>query len=149
MKPRRMRLDVDGDFRPVQAHSYPLIVLGGFVLLFGFFAFNAGSMLTLQSETAISQLGLICINTILSAASSGLVMAVLDNYITHELNIGTLINGLLAGGVAVCAGANVYEPWASLLVGGIGGLVCLLWTYILPRFRIDDSVNVSLLCILA
>jgi fatty acid desaturase len=41
MKPRRERLDVDGDFRPVRSHSVPLVVLGGLTLLFGFFAFNA------------------------------------------------------------------------------------------------------------
>ena len=35
------------------------------------------------------------------------------------------LNGALAGMVALCAGCNLYEPWASLIVGGFAGVACI------------------------
>jgi hypothetical protein len=79
----------------------------------------------------------------ISSSSGGLAAIVADRFITGELSLGTVTNGLLAGAVAVCAGADVYEPWACLFVGGVGGLACMAWFYVLPMLRIDDAVSVS------
>eukprot|EP00730_Choanoeca_flexa_P017613 TRINITY_DN8501_c0_g1_i3.p1 TRINITY_DN8501_c0_g1~~TRINITY_DN8501_c0_g1_i3.p1 ORF type:complete len:435 (+),score=87.45 TRINITY_DN8501_c0_g1_i3:173-1477(+) len=145
MKPRRNRVDLDGDFRPVRPHSVPLIVLGGFILTFGFFAFNAGSLLTLQDGTgkSLSLLGLICINTLVCACAGCVAATFIDYRFTGEVSLLTAINGLLGGAVSSCAGADAVEPWACLLIGAIGGLVVVFWTYVLPKLHIDDAVGAA------
>ncbi|EDQ91859.1 uncharacterized protein MONBRDRAFT_14204 [Monosiga brevicollis MX1] len=141
LKPRLSRLDLDGDFRPVRPHSVPLIIMGGLILVVGFLAFNAGSLISLQSADAVSRIGVIAINTIVAASAGGLMGTFID-YIAHgEMSLLQATNGMLAGSVAICASAHVVLPWAALLIGGIAGIVCLGWSYVLPKLGIDDAVS--------
>lgn len=76
---------------------YMCIHLMCLCMFVGFFAFNAGSMLTLQSPTAIGQLGLIVINTLISAASGGLMATFLDYRFHGEMSLMSATNGMLSG----------------------------------------------------
>merc|ERR1712146_230215 len=86
---------------------------------------------------------MIAVNTIVAASAGGLSATAADFVAHGEMSLLMATNGMLAGCVAICAGADVVMPWASLLIGGIAGVVCLAWCYILPKLGIDDAVSAA------
>jgi Amt family ammonium transporter len=86
-------------------------------------------------------MALAAVDTILAASGGGL-MAVIVSYVTQRrLSLLALNNGVIAGMVSVCAGANTFQPWAALVVGLVAGLVYTAWSRLLIRFRIDDPLD--------
>eukprot|EP00049_Salpingoeca_infusionum_P012169 m.220332 g.220332 ORF g.220332 m.220332 type:complete len:448 (-) comp15116_c1_seq56:317-1660(-) len=140
--PRRDRLR-NGVLVDLQPHSIPLLVLGGLVLLVGFLGFNAGSALRIDDETG--EQGVIVatalVATIVSAAGGGLCSVVLHFFGDGTLNIVACINGLLAGAVASCAGADVIQPWAALVIGILAGAVFHLTSKLVVRLGLDDACD--------
>ena len=139
-------------------HSVPLAAIGGFILLFGFLAFNGGSevppnsmdakhtLISYVYQAAISGPGnsdavaRAVVNTILGGCSGGLTVL-----FTNRLLLGGLwsyslsLNGTLAGMVAQCAGCNVFQPWAALIVGVIGGCVFLGVHFLMLKYVFGAS----------
>eukprot|EP00049_Salpingoeca_infusionum_P012164 m.220080 g.220080 ORF g.220080 m.220080 type:complete len:365 (-) comp15116_c1_seq39:4178-5272(-) len=140
--PRRDRIR-NGVLVDLQPHSIPLLVLGGLVLTVGFLGFNAGSALRIDDETG--EQGVIVatalVSTIVSAAGGGLCSVVLHFFGDGTLNIVACINGLLAGSVAVCAGADVVQPWAALVIGILAGAVFHFGRRLVVRLGLDDACD--------
>lgn len=63
----------------------------------GFFAFNGGSMITMQQPEAVGTLGLVVINTLMSASAGGLSAVFCDFFLTEQLSLVTATNGMLSG----------------------------------------------------
>eukprot|EP00730_Choanoeca_flexa_P016939 TRINITY_DN8093_c0_g1_i1.p1 TRINITY_DN8093_c0_g1~~TRINITY_DN8093_c0_g1_i1.p1 ORF type:complete len:536 (+),score=50.42 TRINITY_DN8093_c0_g1_i1:126-1610(+) len=140
--PRKERVR-NGKLITLRPHSVPFATLGGFLLVVGFFAFNVGSLLSISAAdgSGIAAAGRVVINTTLAISGGGLTAMILEKFLNGELSLMITINGMLAGAVAVCASANNIEPWASYLVGIIGGFVFLVWSKVLPSFGVDDSID--------
>lgn len=133
---RNGRFNPDGTANPINGSSIPLSVLGVMLLWFGWFGFNGGS--TLAASAAVPG---ILINTTLGGAA-GMVGALLLGWLVlKKPDIGMVLNGSLAGLVAITAGCHSYSPGESALVGLVGAALMLGATVLLERLRIDDAVG--------
>ena len=127
---------IEGKVRKFTPSNLPLSVLGVLLLGFGWHGFNGGSNLILDEAVPG-----ILLNTFLAAAAG--IVACLFFWGAQDTTApaGDLINGILAGLVAVTASANVITPLGSVIIGAGGGLVALYATRLLERFELDDPVG--------
>ena len=89
----------------VQGHSVPLAGLGGFILIFGFLAFNGGSQGSISAADDGSVVALAIVNTILGASTGGLAVLFINKFLfSQPWSFLMTLNGALAGMVALCAG---------------------------------------------
>ena len=132
--PRIGRFGVDAV--SIHGHDLPVTTLGVFVLWVGWYGFNGGSTLALTSEVpSVIQ------NTTLAATFGGLIGMGLTWWRDRRPDVVMIMNGALAGLVAVTASANIVSPAQSALVGGVGAIVMLAVTIALDHLRIDDAVG--------
>jgi ammonium transporter, Amt family len=125
--------------------SVPLAVMGVFLLWFGWFGFNGGSVLSADPGLVSVVLAITC----LGAAAGGLG-GFLAAYIAFKrLDLGMVLNGILAGLVGITAGADVFTPAAALLIGFIAGILVVMSAVFLDKMKLDDvvgAVSVHLTC---
>ncbi|RZD36429.1 MAG: hypothetical protein CXT75_06865 [Methanobacteriota archaeon] len=127
---------IEGKVRKFTPSNLPLSVLGVLLLGFGWHGFNGGSNLILDEAVPG-----ILLNTFLGAAA-GIVACLLFWGVQDNIApAGDLINGLLAGLVAVTASANWITPLGAVIIGAGGGLVAIYATRLLERFELDDPVG--------
>lgn len=132
--PRVGRFDgTGGNFR---SHSLPLSALGVFTIWVGWIGFNGGSTLAATAEVP-----LIVFNTIIAGAFGGLASIFIAPMLLGRSDVPSMLNGALAGLVAITAPAHVVEPWSAVLIGLIGGILCMIGTYALEKLRIDDVLS--------
>ncbi|HEY9764389.1 MAG TPA: ammonium transporter [Trichocoleus sp.] len=117
-------------------YDLPLSVLGAMLLWFGWFGFNGGSVLALDATVP----GVLA-NTVL-AGSAGMVTPMLLNLPRgRRLPVPAVVNGSLAGLVAITANCHVVHASAAIAIGAIGCAVMLLCDRTLEALRIDDAVG--------
>ena len=122
-------------------------MLGSFILWFGWFGFNAGSAVKLDSELRPVVIAKAVSNTILGGSCSGIVALVVNLILTERrtgepiYKLSAAMNGCLTGLAAVSASCGLIEPWAAIVIGTVAGLLYLLASYLLVRFCIDDAVD--------
>ncbi|MCB9081424.1 MAG: ammonium transporter [Lewinellaceae bacterium] len=142
--PRRGKYTESG-IRPIPGHSMPLATIGVFLLWFGWYGFNGGSVLS-ADPMGVS---LVFVTTTLAAAA-GAVAAFFASYVlfkSHDLSM--VLNGILGGLVGITAGADQMGPMAAILIGGIAGLIIPFSVVFFDRLKIDDPVGattVHLIC---
>ncbi|PLX71697.1 MAG: ammonium transporter [Denitrovibrio sp.] len=132
--PRLGRYGKGGKF--IEGHNLTIAVLGVFLLWFGFFGFNGGSTLALNDKVPM-----IIANTTLAGAAGGISSMILSWYFFKVPKVEHLINGVVAGLVAICAGCNLFDEIYGLLVGFIAGILCVLSMRILDKLQIDDVIG--------
>jgi len=139
---RMGRFDEKGNLIEMAGHSVPLAALGGFILIFGFLAFNGGSQASISQPGDGGVVGLAIVNTVLGACSGGLSVLFFNRFIMkNPWSFLMTLNGALAGMVAMCAGCNLYEPWAALIVGTMGGFAFIGTHYAMLRMKLDDPLD--------
>jgi Amt family ammonium transporter len=134
--PRIGKYGPDGKPRAIPGHSIAFAVLGGFILLIGWFGFNPGSWLAAGPE-----IGEIAVNTVLAGAAGALVSMVVIWAKVGKPDVAMTSNGLLAGLVGVTAGAYAFSPIGSLIVGALAGAIVVFSVAFFDRIRIDDPVG--------
>merc|ERR550517_375437 len=128
--------------KTIEGHSVPLAALGGFILLFGFLAFNGGSQLSITKEGDVDLVGLAIVNTIIGGCGGGLTVLFVNKFIFGgKWSYLLTLNGALAGMVAQCAGCDVYMPWAALLIGTFGGWAFFGVHELMLKMRLDDPLD--------
>ena len=136
---------VEGEVRPIMGHNLPLAALGVFLLWFGWFGFNGGSVLSADPASV----SLVFVTTTLGACG-GLVGAMATSWTVQEKpDLSMVLNGVLAGLVAITAGADLFTPMQAALIGGVAGVLVVLSVIGLDRVRIDDpvgAISVHLVC---
>ena len=131
--------------KPIPGHSMPLAALGVFLLWFGWFGFNGGSVLSADPMSV----SLVFVTTSLAAAA-GAIGAFFLSYLlfkTHDLSM--VLNGILGGLVGITAGADLMSPLAAIAIGFIAGLIIPLSVVMFDRLKVDDPVgatSVHLVC---
>lgn len=136
---------VDGKVIDKPGSSVPLAVIGVFLLWLGWFGFNGGSVLS--ADPALTSF--VLVTTSLAAAAGGLGGFLMSYIVFKRMDLGMVLNGILAGLVGITAGADVIEPNSALLVGFIAGLIVVLSAITLDKFKLDDvvgAVSVHLVC---
>ncbi len=136
---------VDGKIIDKPGSSVPLATMGVFLLWFGWFGFNGGSVLSADPGTVSRVL----VTTCLAAAMGGLGGYATGWFVFKRLDLGMVLNGILAGLVGITAGADVISPGWSLLVGLVAGVLVVLSAITLDKLKLDDvvgAVSVHLTC---
>jgi ammonium transporter len=121
---------------PIRADYLPFTTLGVFVLWVGWYGFNGGSTFGLTPDVPA-----VILHTTIAAAFGGLVGMALTWRLDRRPDVVMIMNGSLAGLVAITASAHIMNPWKAAIVGGVGALVMQLVTLLLERVRIDDAVG--------
>jgi Amt family ammonium transporter len=125
-----------GQSNRIQGSNVPFSVLGALILWFGWVGFNGGSTLVLNEQVPS-----IVVNTVL-AGVAGMIMAALLSSFKHQVvEVEQLINGSLAGLVAVTACCHVVNAPLAMIVGSTGAVVTLSASQLLERWQIDDAVD--------
>ncbi|MDD9951548.1 MAG: ammonium transporter [Zetaproteobacteria bacterium] len=127
----------NGKVNTIYPHSLPLATIGALMLWFGWYGFNGGSVLS-ADPGAVS---LVFVTTSLGAAAgiAGAVLGALT--IMKQADLGMALNGCLAGLVGITAGADQFSPLDAILVGMIGGYICVVSVLFFDRMKLDDPVG--------
>lgn len=137
---------VNGASKAMPGHSIPLATLGVFLLWFGWFGFNGGSVLSADAASV----SLVCVTTMLGAAA-GVITAMFTSWIVQKKpDLTMVLNGSLAGLVGVTACADVITPMEAIIVGGVAGILVVFAVLLIDgKLRLDDPVgatSVHLVC---
>ena len=120
-------------FRP---GDLSLSIAGAFFLWIGWFGFNGGSVLAFDESVPG-----VLLNTLMAPAAGGLAVMTLFILRNRRPEVPSMINGVLAGLVAVTANCHIVSIHDALIIGAVGGLICLAAQKLLDYFCIDDAVS--------
>ncbi|WP_051901436.1 ammonium transporter [Methylotenera sp. L2L1] len=134
--PRLGRFSESGKIHSIPGHNIGMIGLGGFILWFGWFGFNAGSTLAVSTN-----IGLIVLNTQLSGAAGAVGAVLISAMMRKPILISNTVNGSIAGLVAITAGCATMDVPYAVLTGLIGGIISVIGVILLEKLRIDDVVG--------
>ena len=139
--PRKGKYKADGSVHPIPGANMPLATLGTFILWMGWFGFNGGSTLKLGGIDVANEVANVFLNTN-AAAAGGLIGALLLSRIMFgKADLTMVLNGALAGLVAITADPASPSPLLSTIVGFIGGLLVVLSIVFMDKVKIDDPVG--------
>ncbi|MDC0440807.1 ammonium transporter [Gammaproteobacteria bacterium] len=132
----------DGSINPMPGSNIPLAALGVLILWLGWFGFNGGSELVISDEASAIAVSQVFLNTNMAAAGGVIGALVLSLVMTGKSDVTMVINGAIAGLVAITAGPSAPSGGESVIIGFLGGL--LVYASILffdSKLKIDDPVG--------
>ncbi|MEO6714675.1 MAG: ammonium transporter [Mycobacteriales bacterium] len=136
--PRIGKYGKNGEVNTLAAHHIPMAMLGTFILLFGWFGFNAASTFAVTDN----RFATVAANTAIAAAFGATVALVYIFWKTGKPDPGMAANGMLAGLVAITAPCAFVEPWAAALIGSIAAVLVIHSILFIDRvLKIDDPVG--------
>lgn len=139
--PRIGKYTSDGRVNPMPGSNLPLATLGTFLLWFGWFGFNGGSMLSMGSAVDVDAIARIYVNTNIAAAAGVVVALVLTMIRYGKVELTMVLNGALAGLVSITAEPLTPSPAMAAFIGAIGGLIVVITVPLLDKLKIDDVVG--------
>jgi Amt family ammonium transporter len=136
LKPRLGKFNKDGSANDLAGHNQVFTALGVLILWVGWFGFNAGSTL----GVADAFFGYVALNTQL-AAGAGVVAAMFIAWaMTGKSDVPTMLNGALAGLVAITASCAFVTPWAAVVIGLVAGILVFFSMKLCEKVKIDDPI---------
>ena len=126
---------------PFAASSIPLVTLGTFLLWFGWFGFNGFSQLAMGTFSDVNAITKIAVNTHLAGAAGTVTGAAITRLLGGKTDIIMMLNGALAGLVAITAEPLTPSPVLAMLIGAIGAVIMYFGTKMLENFGLDDVVG--------
>jgi Amt family ammonium transporter len=144
--PRLGKYNADGSSNAIPGHNLTLAAIGVFLLWFGWFGFNGGSVLS--ADPAL--VSLVLVTTSMAAAAGGVAAALVSWFAAGKPDLTMALNGILAGLVGITAGADQMAIWEAVAIGGIAGVLVYFAVIMFDRvLKIDDPVgatSVHLVC---
>ncbi len=135
--PRIGKYEKDGKVNVIPGHNIVLGALGVFILWFGWFGFNPGSLLAAEGA-----LGRIAMTTNLAAAAGACAVMMITWVRNGKPDVSLTLNGALGGLVAVTAGCAAVSMWGAIAIGIIAGFVIVFGIEFIDRkLKIDDPVG--------
>lgn len=139
--PRKGKYGPNGTINAIPGANLPMATLGTFILWLGWFGFNGGSTLSLDSISAANEVAVVFVNTN-AAACGGLIAALmLARLLFGKADLTMALNGALAGLVAITAEPADPTPLTATIIGAIGGLLVVISIIGLDKMKIDDPVG--------
>ncbi|OHE63961.1 MAG: hypothetical protein A2Z99_04890 [Treponema sp. GWB1_62_6] len=135
--PRIGKYKADGKPKPIYGHNMGMATLGVLVLWFGWFGFNPGSTMA-ANPAAIAH---IAMTTNLAAAMATLTATLTSWYIQKKPDLSMIMNGALAGLVAVTAPCAFISVPSSAIIGAVAGIIVVLAVIGFDKLQIDDPVG--------
>ena len=140
--PRKGKYATDGTSLPMPGSNIPLAALGVWILWLGWFGFNGGSTLVVSNEGAAVEVSQVFMNTNLAAAGGVVATILLSLVLTGKIDVTMVINGAIAGLVAITAEPADPSGGAAILIGALGGaLVYFSILYFDKKLKLDDPVG--------
>ncbi|MCA9549352.1 MAG: ammonium transporter [Myxococcales bacterium] len=136
---RKGKYGKDGSIRPIPGHNMALATTGGFILWVGWFGFNAGSTMA-ADPGAIAHIA----TTTMLASLAGIAGALVASYIkTKAFDLSMMINGNLAGLVAITAPCAFVSATSLVLIGFAAGTIVVGGVELFDRLKVDDPVGAT------
>ncbi len=142
--PRKGKYTESG-MKAIPGHSMPLALLGVFLLWFGWYGFNGGSVLSADPELVSK----VFVTTSLAAAAGIVGAFIVSKILFKSFDLSMVLNGALGGLVGITAGADAISVPGSLVVGLIAGILIPLAVNFFDKLKLDDPVgatSVHLVC---
>jgi Amt family ammonium transporter len=135
--PRIGKYAEDGSIKPILPHNMTSATLGALILWLGWFGFNPGS--TMAADP--SAIALIALNTNMAAVAGCLSATVAAWLLLGKPDLSMILNGTLAGLVAITAPCNVVSVGSSVIIGLVAGVLVVYAVLAFDRMKIDDPVG--------
>ncbi len=135
--PRLGKYGKDGKINPIAPHHIPMVMVGTFILAFGWFGFNAGSSLA----GADGRIGIVATNTMLASASGAVLAALIMWKQTGKPDPAMMCNGMLAGLVAITSPCAFCTPTGAVIIGAVAGVLVVYSVFFFDKLKIDDPVG--------
>jgi Amt family ammonium transporter len=123
---------------PPRPHNLAFATLGTMILWLGWYGFNPGSALSISDNGFV---GLVAANTTLAACAGAFIAILFVYFRSGKWDLPAALNGSLAGLVGITAGCAFVAPWASLVIGGLAGILVILSNDLFERIKIDDPAG--------
>lgn len=136
LKPRIGKFNQDGSANNIFGHNQVFTALGVLVLWIGWFGFNAASTLGVEDGF----FGYVALNTNLAAAAGAVAALLVSWAVLGKSDVPTMLNGALAGLVAITASCAFVETWAAVLIGFVAGILVFYSVRFFEKKRIDDPI---------
>ena len=127
--------------RATPPSNIPIVTLGVFILWFGWFGFNGGSQLALGGAADAIAISHILVNTNLAGAAGFIVALMMARPILGRIDLLAGLNGALAGLVSITAGPDFTTHIWAVLIGAVGGGICVSGMKLLDTLKVDDVVG--------
>ena len=131
----------DGRTIPMPGSNLALATLGTFILWMGWFGFNGASQLAMGSAGDVADIGRIFANTNAAAAGGAVAALLVSQLLYKKPDLTMVLNGALAGLVAITAEPLTPSLGAATLIGAVGGVIVVFAVPMLDKFKIDDVVG--------
>lgn len=138
---RKGKYGKNGEIRAIPGANLPLATLGTFILWMGWFGFNGGSVLKLGDINSANSVAMVFLNTNASAAGGAIGALLLARLIFGKADLTMILNGALAGLVAITAEPLTPTPVQATLFGLIAGVLVVFSILALDKIKIDDPVG--------
>jgi len=139
--PRNGKYTRKGTIQPITGANLPLAALGTFILWLGWLGFNGGSQLAVSTVDNANAVAAVFVNTN-AAAAGGVIAALLAaRLFLGKADLTMVLNGAIAGLVAITAGPDTPSAMLATIIGAVGGVLVVASVVTLDRFKIDDPVG--------
>lgn len=138
---RKGKYGPNGEVRAIPGANLPLATLGTFVLWLGWFGFNGGSVLATATIDDANSVAVVFMNTNAAAAGGVLAALLTAKFMFGKADLTMILNGALAGLVAITAGPDTPTPLVATLIGAVGGVLVVFSILGLDKLKIDDPVG--------
>ncbi len=139
--PRKGKYGLNGQINAIPGANLPLATLGAFILWMGWFGFNGGSQLkmsTIEDANAVAQ---VFVNTNMGAAGGLIAALITARLLFGKSDLTMVLNGALAGLVAITAEPLTPSALQATLIGGVGGVLVVFSILALDKLKLDDPVG--------
>ena len=138
---RKGKYGANGQIHPIPGANLPMATLGTFILWMGWFGFNGGSVLKLGDIASANSVAMVFLNTNAAAAGGAMAALIAARLLFGKADLTMLLNGALAGLVAITAEPSTPTALQATLFGAIGGVLVVFSIIALDKMKIDDPVG--------
>jgi len=138
---RKGKYGKQGQINAIPGANLPLATLGTFILWMGWFGFNGGSVLKLGDIASANAVAVVFVNTNAAAAGGVIAALLIARIMFGRADLTMILNGALAGLVAITAEPLTPSVLAATSIGAIGGVIVVYSIIMLDKLKIDDPVG--------
>lgn len=138
---RKGKYGKNGEIFPIPGSNMPLATLGTFILWFGWFGFNGGSQLMVSDFENATAVGQIFLNTNAAAAAGAVAALIVCQSSWGKADLTMILNGSLAGLVAITADPLSPSPMVAVAIGAVAGVIVIFSIIVFDKLKIDDPVG--------
>ena len=140
--PRIGKFRKNGTVHPTPPSNVPLVTLGVLILWLGWMGFNGGSVLAMDTPANATIMSDVIANTVMAGAAGVLIVMALSKVILGRMSLLAVLNGAIAGLVSITAAPDFHDMiWLAIIIGAVGGFLCLLSMRLFDTIKIDDVVS--------